>query len=104
MQHPDAVSRHREALSTRAPTPKMSEPHAVRVVAADGAVAEILLVSPPFEAREPRRVLYWLPAMGVPAKHYLALARTLVAQDVAVALHEWRGIGSSDRRASGQQN
>ncbi len=44
-------------------------------------------------------MLYWLAAMGVPAKHYLPLAEQLAARGVAVALHEWRGIGSSDRRA-----
>jgi predicted alpha/beta hydrolase len=37
--------------------------------------------------------------MGIPAKHYLPLAAALAARGVAVALHEWRGIGSSDRRA-----
>jgi predicted alpha/beta hydrolase len=66
------------------------------VVAADGARAELLLLSPP---GRPRHVLYWLPAMGVPARHYLPLAEALAACGVAVALHEWRGIGSSDRRA-----
>ncbi|GLQ96286.1 hypothetical protein GCM10007863_07040 [Dyella mobilis] len=37
--------------------------------------------------------------MGVPAKHYLPLAEAFAARGIAVALHEWRGIGSSDRRA-----
>jgi predicted alpha/beta hydrolase len=69
---------------------------AVPVTAADGARSELLLLSPPVQ---PRRVLYWLPAMGVPAKHYLVLGQALASRGVAVALHEWRGIGSSDRRA-----
>lgn len=47
----------------------------------------------------PRDVIYWLPALGVPAKHYLPLAEALAAHGIAMALHEWRGIGSSDRRA-----
>ena len=47
----------------------------------------------------PRRRLLWLPAMGVPAKHYLPFAEALAARGVAVALHEWRGIGSSNLRA-----
>jgi predicted alpha/beta hydrolase len=68
---------------------------AERVVAADGASSELLLVGP----SEASRWLYWLPAMGVPAKHYLPLAQALAAHGIAVALHEWRGIGSSDRRA-----
>jgi len=49
-------------------------------------------------------MLYWLPAMGMPARHYLALAQTLAAQGVAVVLHEWRGIGSSNRRAGRRSN
>ncbi|MCD9028387.1 alpha/beta hydrolase [Luteimonas sp. BDR2-5] len=47
----------------------------------------------------PRRALLWLPAMGVPAKHYLPFADALAARGVAVFLHEWRGIGSSSLRA-----
>ena len=77
------------------------EPQGLRVVAADGAVAEVLLLRPPVS---PRRLLYWLPAMGVAAKHYLPLAAALAKQGVAVALHEWRGIGSSDRRAGRHQD
>lgn len=69
------------------------------VAAADGARVELLLLAPP---GAPRQVLYWLPAMGVPARHYLPLAEALAVCGVAVALHEWRGIGSSDRRAGRQ--
>lgn len=47
-----------------------------------------------------RRALLWLPAMGVPARHYLPFAQALAARGVAVFLHEWRGIGSSSLRAS----
>lgn len=43
--------------------------------------------------------LLWLPALGVAARHYLPLAEALAAQGVAVFLHEWRGHGSSNRRA-----
>lgn len=67
------------------------------VIAADGAKADLLLVAP---LGAPTGLLYWLPAMGVAAKHYLPLAEALAARGIAVALHEWRGIGSSDQRAS----
>ena len=72
----------------------------LRITAADGAASELLLVG---EAT-PRQWLYWLPAMGVPARHYLPFATALAAYGIAVALHEWRGIGSSDRRAERQQD
>ena len=62
---------------------------------ADGARFELLCVSP----AAPRRVLYWLPAMGMPARHYLPFAEALASRGVGVVLHEWRGIGSSNRRA-----
>ncbi|MCP1375588.1 alpha/beta hydrolase family protein [Dyella lutea] len=68
------------------------------VESADGARAELMLVSPADE-RALRAAVLWLPAMGVPARHYLALADGLASQGVATAIHEWRGIGSSDRRA-----
>ncbi|SFS01797.1 Predicted alpha/beta hydrolase [Dyella sp. OK004] len=66
------------------------------VIAADGAKADLLLVTP---LHAPAGLLYWLPAMGIAAKHYLPLAEALAARGIAVTLHEWRGIGSSDQRA-----
>jgi predicted alpha/beta hydrolase len=48
----------------------------------------------------PRSALSWLPALGVAAKHYLPFADALAARGVAVFLHEWRGNGSSNRRAT----
>ena len=44
--------------------------------------------------------LLWLPALGVAARHYLPLADALAASGVAVFLHEMRGNGSSNLRAS----
>ena len=44
--------------------------------------------------------LLWLPALGVAAWHYLPLAEALAARGIAVFLHEWRGNGSSNLRAS----
>lgn len=82
----------------------MTSDHVVRtvpVVAVDGAASELLLFAP---SASPRAALYWLPAMGVPARHYLPLAQALAARGIAVALHEWRGIGSSDRRAGWRQD
>lgn len=74
----------------------MMETSIASLAMADGALAELLCVAP---AGEVRGLLYWLPAMGIPAKHYLPLAEALAACGVAVALHEWRGTGSSNRRA-----
>lgn len=62
----------------------------------DGSRFELLCVYP---AGAWRQLLYWLPAMGTPARHYLPLAEALAARGIAVAVHEWRGIGSSNRRA-----
>jgi predicted alpha/beta hydrolase len=80
------------------PTPAAEgagEALAIPVCAADGARVELLCVVP----AALRRLLYWLPAMGVPARHYLPFAEALAARGVGVVLHEWRGIGSSNRRA-----
>ncbi|OOG40817.1 alpha/beta fold hydrolase [Rhodanobacter sp. C05] len=62
----------------------------------DGSRFELLCVHP---AGAWHQLLYWLPAMGMPARHYLPLAEALAARGVAVVVHEWRGIGSSNRRA-----
>ncbi len=71
----------------------------VPIVSNDGARSELIVVQPD---DYPRCILYWLPAMGVAAKHYLPLAEAFAARGIAVVLHEWRGIGSSDRRAGRQ--
>jgi predicted alpha/beta hydrolase len=69
--------------------------------AADGARADVMLQLPPGHVSQ---VLYWLPALGVPAKHYLPLAQSLAERGIAVAIHEWRGIGSSNRRAGRRED
>jgi predicted alpha/beta hydrolase len=71
-------------------------PMAIPVVAADGSRFELLGVQPTGGWRQ---LLYWIPAMGIPARHYLPLAEALAAHGMAVVVHEWRGIGSSNRRA-----
>lgn len=68
----------------------------VPIMATDGARSELIFVQP---NNPPGRMVYWLPAMGVPAKYYVPLAEAFAARGIAVALHEWRGIGSSDQRA-----
>ncbi|WP_189439647.1 alpha/beta hydrolase family protein [Rhodanobacter panaciterrae] len=78
-----------------------SEPELIPVVAADGSRFELLGVQP---AGGWRQLLYWVPAMGIPARHYLPLAGALAAHGVAVVVHEWRGIGSSNRRAGRDGN
>lgn len=52
----------------------------------------------------PHATLLWLPAMGVAAKHYRPFAEALAARGVATFVHEWRGNGSSNLRASRQQD
>lgn len=41
-----------------------------------------------------------LPALGVPAQKYDALAAELATMGIEVALHEWRGLATSSLRAS----
>lgn len=68
----------------------------LHVAAADGAQADLMLACPVALVRD---VVLWLPALGVAARKYQPFANALAASGIAVALHEWRGIGSSDRRA-----
>ncbi len=68
---------------------------------ADGATAELLLYRPDAAVHA---ALLWVPALGVAARHYEAFARALAARGIAVGIHEWRGHGSSDRRASRRCN
>ncbi|MEO7323627.1 MAG: alpha/beta fold hydrolase [Dokdonella sp.] len=68
----------------------------LRVTSADGATTDLYLIDPAGSVLD---VVLWLPALGVAARNYLAFADALAEHGIAVALHEWRGIGSSDRRA-----
>lgn len=64
--------------------------------AADGARARVQLHLPEkYDAK-----LYWLPALGVGIGPNAAFADALASRGIAVALHEWRGLGESNRRAS----
>ena len=81
--------------------PGMIEPTIIPVSSGDGSCFELLVVAPP---RACQQLLYWVPAMGIPARHYLPLAEALAVRGIAVAVHEWRGIGSSNRRAGRGSN
>lgn len=69
----------------------------LRVRADDGAETDLRIVLPHGSFQQ---LLYWLPALGVAARNYAPFAQALAARGFAVALHEWRGAGSSNRRAS----
>lgn len=69
--------------------------HVLPLVNADGSQAELVLTVP----EDVRHGLFWIPALGVPMRHYQALADALAAHGIATARHEWRGCGSSNMRA-----
>ena len=66
----------------------------IDVQAKDGHTWQLLAVVP----ERPNARLFWLPAMGVAAKHYLVFAQEAAANGIAVFLHDWRGNGSSSLR------
>lgn len=68
----------------------------IRIRSADGVEADLALSLP----HAATTGLFWLPALGVAARHYAALAEALAAHGIATARHEWRGHGSSSVRAS----
>lgn len=68
----------------------------LRVRSSDGAGADLRLVVP----TEPVAALYLLPALGVGIRPNEGFAAALAARGVAVAIHEWRGLGGSSERAS----
>lgn len=72
------------------------ERHVLTVTADDFATARLQLHVP----AQAQVGLYWLPALGVGIGPNETLADALAAQGVAVAVHEWRGLGDSDRRAA----
>jgi len=50
--------------------------------------------------RDPRASLLWLGGMGIPARHFLPFAEAVATRDMAVFVPDWRGLGSSNVRAS----
>lgn len=70
------------------------------VVARDGAQSTLQWHVPP----APRAWLYWLPALGVGPGPNETFADAMAARGFAVAVHEWRGLGTSNRRAGRGQD
>src|SRR5690606_37875622 len=68
----------------------------LRVTASDGASAALELFLPD---GKPVAALFWLPALGVGIGPNVMFATALAEKGIAVAVHEWRGLGSSDQRA-----
>lgn len=46
------------------------------------------------------RAALFVPALGISARHYLPFAQALAGHGIATWIHEWRGHGSSNLRAS----
>ena len=69
----------------------------LRVTSSDGASAAVELFLPD---AEPGLALLWLPALGVGIGPNARFASALADAGIAVAVLEWRGLGSSDRRAA----
>ena len=71
-----------------------SEP-VLEIQTGDGHRFELVDIAP----QAPKRTLLLLPGMGISARHYIGLARLLAESGTRVLIHEWRGNGSSSRRA-----
>lgn len=82
-------------MQTSSKTPSIAA-QVLAVETGDGHRTELIARIP----ASPCMRLLWMAGMGVPARHYVAFADALAARGVAVFLHEWRGIGSSNLRAS----
>jgi predicted alpha/beta hydrolase len=79
----------------------MTDASTIPLRMADGATADLQVYR---ATGDEIACLLWVPALGVAARHYEPLAKALNAHGVSVGLHEWRGHGSSDRRASRKAN
>ena len=73
-----------------------SDFESIRVKTSDAAETDLELICPSSATIG----VFWLPALGVTSRHYKTFAKSLADQGVAVALHEWRGAGSSNLRAA----
>jgi predicted alpha/beta hydrolase len=71
-------------------------PRELDVRAGDGHHARLRLHGP----AEAEHALFFIPALGVSARQYDRFGAALAGHGIASVVHEWRGMGSSDRRAS----
>lgn len=71
------------------------------VKSADGVTGSLRMLLP---TEGVRAAVYWLPALGVGVRPNEQFATALAGQGVAVAIHEWRGMGESSVRASRSQD
>ena len=81
-------------LTEAAPMPHDQPVVAVR--ADDGHRFELIHVP----AKAPRQAMFFLPGMGLSARHYIGFGQSLAECGIEVFIHEWRGIGSSNVRAA----
>lgn len=72
----------------------------VTVEAGDGHRFELIHVA----SGRPRATLLFLPGMGLSARLYIGFAEALAEHGIEVYVHEWRGNGSSNRRAGRTSN
>lgn len=72
----------------------------IPVTVADGHRFELIEVA----AARPTHILFFLPGMGLSARLFIRFARSLAERGVSVYIHEWRGNGSSNLRASRSGN
>lgn len=73
-------------------------PHDKPVVAVeniDGHRFELIHIA----AESARGTMLLLPGMGLSARQYIRFGEQLAREGISVFIHEWRGIGSSNRRA-----
>lgn len=70
----------------------------IPVASEDGHRFELIHVA----AARPRHTVLFLPGMGLSARLFIPFARALAERGIEVFIHEWRGNGSSNRRASGR--
>lgn len=70
------------------------------VLTSDGAASTLQIHVPAL----PRALMYWMPALGVGLRPNEAFADAMAEAGVATAIHEWRGLGSSNRRATRRCN
>ncbi|GAB4188144.1 MAG: alpha/beta fold hydrolase [Wenzhouxiangellaceae bacterium] len=64
---------------------------------ADGSAGRIRVIKP---VRKPVAAVYWLPALGVGLRPNEHFAEAVASQDIAVVIHEWRGMGESGPQPS----